>query len=80
MLPSNCHELQNYFTATHESRDEHVWEDDDKYFDHTDVEVWPSRQLYLIKSGEEQDSPADMKDDNGIGGKCCVWPVWWVCI
>ena len=42
---------------------------DHKDFDESDVEVGPAGDLDLIKTIEEQHSPADVKDNDGIGGK-----------
>ena len=55
---------------THQSRYEHVGGNNDKDFDKTDVEVWPAGYLDLIKTIKEEHTPAHVKNNDDISGKC----------
>ena len=53
----------------HQSRDEHVWEDNGQNFKYSNVEIGPPRDLDPVPAVKEQHSPADVQDNNCIGGK-----------
>ena len=48
-----------------------------KYFNESNVEVRPTRELDLIETGKEQYSPTDVEYNNGIGSKGYVQTYEW---
>jgi hypothetical protein len=58
-----------YGFPTHQSRDEHVRGNNHEDFGESDEEVWPARDLDLIKTIEEENAPTHVKNNDGISGK-----------